>query len=187
MQLQLLCTTSCLSIYYDLSYNWLFLEWSGKLSLPAVQDACVAVVECYLHRNYSRVLNSNLQVKGIGAGVANWLGAEFLPYMAVAGVKQVAWLSGPSSLGHNLAHAIANRVPGLALNLFDTVEEATAWLQKPPAAQPQGYLLPPQQRATQVRLAQGVQIIRQEVQLIQQEMQQLQLKVGRRPVKSARA
>jgi hypothetical protein len=185
MQLNLLRTTSCLSIYYDSSYNWLFLDWHGKLTLSAVQDGCVAVVECYLHRTYPRVLTSNLQVTGVGGGVASWLGAEFLPYMAVAGVEQVAWISAPSFLGRNLAQRMVNRVPGLALNWFDTTQEATAWLQQPPSTQLEGQLLPPRQTLTQVRLAQGVQIIRQEVQLIQQEVQHLQQKVGRRSAKSA--
>ncbi len=179
MQLHLLRTTSCLAIYYDSCHNWLFLDWSGELTLPAVQEACVAVAQCYLQRTYSRVLNSNLQVTGISWSVATWLGSEFLPYMAVGGVEHVAWISAPSLLGRNLTQTVLKQVPGFVLNVFDNAEEAIAWLQQAPSTQLPGYILPQRQPDSQARLAQGVQVLRQEV-------QQLPQKVIRRPGKSPR-
>jgi len=185
MQLELLRRSSCLSIYCDLSRGWLFLEWAGELTLAAVQDACVNVVECYMRRTYLRVLISNSQVTGVGEGVASWLGVEFIPYMAIVGVAQVAWISAPTLLGRHLAQTVAKRVPSLALNLFDTVEEASAWLQQPAAAFSESSLFAPRQTPTQVRLAQGVEVLRQEAQLIRQEVQYLHQKVARKQVKSA--
>jgi hypothetical protein len=187
MQLQLLSTTACLSIYYDLHNNSLFLDWVGKLTLSAVQEACVAVAQCYLARSYSCVLTSNLQVTEVGESVGTWLGVEFLPYLAVVGVKQVAWVSAPSLVSRSQAQTLVNQMPSLALNLFDNIEEALAWLQQARVTQQGGYLLPPRQPATQVRLAQGVQVLRQEAQIIRQEVQHLQQKVTKRPMKSAGA
>jgi hypothetical protein len=187
MQLRLLCTTSCLFVYYDSAHDWLFLDWTGDLTLPAVQDACVAVAQCYLQRTYSRVLNSNIQVTESRAGVATWLGAEFLPYMTLTGVKQLAWIGAPSSLlGNDLVQTMRKRVPGLALNLFDSIEDAIDWLQQP-YSMPLEYYLPSRQPATQARLAQGAQAILQEAQLIRQEVQHLKQKVGRKPMTSSRA
>jgi hypothetical protein len=186
MQLQLLGATSCLSIYYDLRHQCLFLDWAGELTLPAVQEACVAVAQCYLTRTYTHVLTSNLQVTQVGDLVGTWLSAEFLPYLTVVGVKQVAWVSAPSLVSRQ-AHTVVNRQPTLVLNLFDNAEEAIAWLQQVRAPQLESYFSPARQTTTQVRLAQGVQVIRQEVRLVQQEVQQLQQKVGRKPVKAARA
>jgi hypothetical protein len=187
MQLKLLRDTSCLAIYYDASHQWLFLDWAGELTLAAVQDASVAVAECYLQGIYSRVLSSNLHITGIDSNVGAWLKAEFLPYLTVAGVTQMAWISAPSLGGRKLAQTVANRVPSLALNVFDTAEEAIAWLQQTPSAQPEDYSLPLRQMGTQAILTQSVQAIRQEMQLVQQEVQQLQQKVRRKAVTSARA
>jgi hypothetical protein len=186
MQPQLLGATSCLSIYYDSVHNYLFLNWAGELTLPAVQEACVAVAQCYLTSTYSRVVTSNLQVTEVGGNIGAWLSAEFLPYLAVVGVKQLAWVSAPSIASRNQAQTVVNRVPNLALTLFDNTEEAIAWLQQTRSTQPEGYRLLPRQPATQVRLAQGVQVLRQEAQIIRQEVQLLHQKVGRRPVTSAR-
>ncbi len=187
MQLQLLSATSCLSIYYAPSYNGLFLDWAGELTLPAVQEACVAVAQCYLTRTYSRVLTSKLQVTAVGLNVGAWLGVEFLPYLSVAGVEQMAWVSAPSLVGCSQAQAVVNRMPSLVLNLFDNMQEASAWLQQSRCSQAEGQLFSSRQPATQVRLAQGVQVIRQEAQLIRQEVRHLKQKVGRRPLASSQA
>lgn len=187
MQLQLLNATSCLAIYYDSRYNGLYLDWAGELTLPAVQEACVAVAQCYLTRTYSRVLTSNLQLTAVGERVGTWLGEEFLPYLAVAGVEQVAWVSAPFLAGRHQAQTVVNRVPTLVINLFSTAEEAVAWLQQPHSAHVESQLLPAWQLTTQVRLAQGVQAVRQEARLVQQEVQHLQHKVGRRPLTPTRA
>jgi hypothetical protein len=170
MQLQLLSTTSCLSIYYDSSNNWLFLDWAGNLTLPAVQEACVAVAQCYLPRTYSRVLNSNLQVTGSSGNVATWLSLEFLPYLAVSGVEHVASISAPSLLGRQLEQTVRQWVPELMLNLFDNTEEAITWLQQTHSSSTEGYPLPQRQAATQVQLAQGMQYMRQQVQQRRQKV-----------------
>jgi hypothetical protein len=183
MQLQLLNATSCLAIYYDARYNGLYLEWRGNLLLPAMQEACVAVAQCYLTRPYARILNSNLQVAAVGERVGTWLEEEFLPYLALVGVEQVAWVSAPFLAGRQ-AQTVVNRLPTLVINLFYTAEEAAAWLQQPYAAQVESQLLPSWQLATQVRLAQGVQAFRQEARLVQQEVQHLQHKVGRKQLAS---
>jgi hypothetical protein len=186
MQLHLLAATACLSIYYDMNHEWLFLDWAGELTLPAVQEACVVVAQCYVQRAYSHVLTSNLQVTAVGQRVSTWLGMELLPYITVAGVQQLAWVSAPTLVSRDQAQEVVNRVPSIGLNLFDNTEEAIAWLQQTRFSASDGADVS-RPTTTQLRLAQGMQVIKQEVQLIQQEVQQLQQKVGKRPLKAARA
>jgi len=187
MQLRLLAATSCLSIYYDANYEWLFLDWAGELTLPAVQEACVAVAQCYVQRAYSHVLTSNLQVTAVGQQVGTWLGAELLPYVTVAGVEQLAWVSAPTLVSRSQAQQVVNRVPSVGLNLFDNTEEAIAWLQQTRFSDAASAAGPPRPAAAPHKLAQGMQAIKQEVQLIQQEVQHLQQKARKRPAHAARA
>jgi hypothetical protein len=170
MQLKLLNTTSCLSIYYDSYHNWLFLDWAGNLTLSAVQDAGIAVAQCYLQHTYTQVLSSNLQVTSSSEHVATWLGIEFLPYLAMTGVKHVASISAPSLLSRHLGQTIRQWVPGLVLNFFSTTEEAIAWLQQTHLLQAESYLLSQQQVATQVQLVQGMQPLQQQMQLRRQKV-----------------
>jgi hypothetical protein len=170
MQLQLLRTTSCLFIYYDSGNDWLFLDWAGKLTLSAVQDACVVVAQCYLQRTYLRVLNSNMLVKGSCTEVATWLGMEFLPYLAVSGVKHVASISAPALPDRHLVQTVRQWVPELLLHFFATPDEAIAWLQQTHSSPTESYRAPQQQTASQGQLVQGMQQLRQQVQQRRQKV-----------------
>jgi hypothetical protein len=170
MQLRLLDTTSCLAIYYDSSNNWLFLDWAGNLTLPAVQEACVTVAQCYLQQTYSRVLSSNLQVTGSSEHVATWLGIEFLPYLAATGVQHVASINTGSLQSRHLGQTVRQWVPELMLNFFNTTEEAIVWLQQPHSSQTENYLLPQPRAATPLQAVPSMQLLRQRVQHRRQQV-----------------
>jgi hypothetical protein len=170
MQLQLLRTTSCLSIYYDAGNDWLFLDWAGNLTLAAVQDASIVVAQCYLQRAYSRVLSSNMLVTGSCTEVATWLGMEFLPYLAVSGVKHVASISAPALPGTHLVQTVRQWVPELLLHFFATPDEAIAWLQQTYSLPVEGYGALQQQTASQGQLVHSMQQLRQQVQQRRQKV-----------------
>jgi len=163
MQLHLLSTTGCLAIHYDSSNDWLFLDWQGEVTLPDVQEACVALARCYLLRPYPRVLNSNAQLTGVNWKVASWLVTDFLLHMPVAGVEHVAWVCSPSLRGRHVVQTVVNWLPGPILNVFDDVEAAVNWLKHTRSAHPQGFILPQRPPATQAKLAQVVQALSQQV------------------------
>jgi hypothetical protein len=163
MNLHLLWQTPCLTAYYDLHNDWLYLDWQGELSLPDVQQACLELAACYLKRPYSHILNSNEHVTGVNWRVAAWLATDFLPHMTIAGVEHVAWIYSPSLRGHNLVQTVLNWLPGSVIAAFSTTAEAVEWLQHTRTTQSRGYLLPTRLPATQAKLAQVVQELRQRV------------------------
>jgi hypothetical protein len=169
MQLQLLYQTTCLTAYYDQCNDWLFLDWEGELTLPLVQEACDELATCLLARPYARVLNSNEQVTGVTWNVAAWLVTDLLPYMALAGVEHVAWVYSPLVRGQHLVQTILGWLPGSLIEAFSHTAEAVAWLQRFRPTQ-QG-LLPMRSAATQAKLAQQVQAVRQRVQAKQFQLQ----------------
>lgn len=161
MKLHLLFRTTCLTAHYDLANDWLYLDWEGDLTLPVVQEACLALASCYLRRPYSHVLNSNEQVTSVSWSVAMWLATDFLPYMTLAGIEHVAWVAAPSLWGHNLVHKVLSLLPGSPLTTFDDVADAVTWLQHTRTGQDTRYLLPMRAPATQARLVQEVQALQQ--------------------------
>jgi hypothetical protein len=167
MQLQLLHQTTCLTIYYDQCNEWLFLDWEGNLTLPLVQEACVALATCYLLRPYPRVLNSNEQVTSITWNVAVWLASDFLPHMALAGIEHVAWVYSTALRGQHVVQAILSWLPGPLIDAFDNVADAVAWLQRT-QPKPSG-ILPARLPAHQVKLAQEVEALLQRLQAKQLE------------------
>lgn len=171
MRLHLLCQTTCLTAHYDLSNDWLFLDWQGELTLPAVQQACLALADCYLHRPYSHILNSNEQVTGVSWSVAAWLATEFLPLMGLAGVEHVAWIYSPSLPGHHMVHTVLNWLPGSLITTFYDTADAAAWLRQTRAGQAHSYLLPTRLPEVQAELKQKAQALRERVAVKQRKLQ----------------
>lgn len=161
MQLHLLGKTPCLSIYYDSHNNWLFTDWEGELTLPAVQVACVELARCFLHRPYPLVLNCNTHVTSVSWSVAAWLVRDFLPNLSLAGVEQMAWISSSSLLGRNMVQTVVNWLPGLSITLFDDLEDAVQWLRQFRAKENGSYILPKRLPAIQAELVQVVHTLRQ--------------------------
>lgn len=157
MNLHLLRSTPTIAIYYDSWNNWLFADWQGELTLPAVQAACLELGRCVLRRPYARVLNSNVQVTTTQWEVAGWLAQEFLPFLTLAGIEKLAWVCAPGLRGRNIVQTIINRLPLLQLAIFDELDEATSWLQQNPGEYASGCGLPLRPTKAQARLAQAVQ------------------------------
>lgn len=163
MRLHLLRETSCLAIHYDAGNDWLFLDWHGELTIPHLQEACVALARCFLLRPYPRILNSNVQLTGVSWNAASWLVTEFLPHMTLAGIEHVAWVCAPSLRGRNMVQTVISWLPGPQLNLFDDTEAAVHWLQHSRPAHAPGHILPQRPATTQAALAQVVQELQQRV------------------------
>jgi hypothetical protein len=159
MQLQLLHQTTCLTTYYDQSNDWLFLDWEGEITLPLVQEACNALAACVLTRPYARVLNSNEQVTSIHWNVAAWLITDFLPHLTLAGIEQIAWIYSPLLRGQHIVRMMLSQLPAPPIDVFDNLADAVEWLQNFHPS-PQG-LIPTRTPATQAKLAEQVQAIRQ--------------------------
>ncbi|QKG53534.1 hypothetical protein [Hymenobacter sp. BRD67] len=77
-----------------------------------------------------RVLNSNLQITNVDREVAAWMASNFMPYIDLAGIRQMAWVYAPSVRGQAMAHEIMARLPNATISLFNEMSEAVAWLEQ---------------------------------------------------------
>lgn len=158
MNLQHLCATSHVSIYFDSWNNWLFLDWSGDLTLPNVQQACLAVAHCFLDHTYARILNSNVQVTNLAWDITPWLARHLFPYMSLAGVERLAWVHSPALRGLDMAEEVLKQHPdGLEIALFSDVEQAVSWLQQTSPEYYSGCALLPRPAAISAKLLWAVQ------------------------------
>ena len=163
MNLTLIRHTPAVAIYYDSHNNWLFADWQGELTLGAVAAGCLELAQCYLTHTYPRVLNSNAQVTGVDWDVSPWLARYFLPFMSLAGVEQLAWVCGPTLRGRGMAQDIAQRLPQLALDVFDDLESAVSWLTNTQLRYAAKCALPPRALARQTQLARVTQAFSKKV------------------------
>lgn len=130
MKLQHLCSAHCAEIYFDQDNEWVFVDWAGELTLEAVQHTSLAIARCFLDHQYPRVLNSNAQVTRVSWEVVQWLGSDFLPALRLSGVEQLAWVVPTPLRARNRMLDAVGLFPHVAVNLFDDVESAVAWLQQ---------------------------------------------------------
>jgi hypothetical protein len=171
MKLQLLYRTTCLTVYYDQYNEWLFLDWEGDLTLLLVQEACTALATCFLHRSYSRVLNSNEQVTGIHWDVTKWLITDFMPHLALAGIEYVAWIHSTSLRGQHMVQTVLDWLASPRLNAFSNAADAVTWLQQLQPSQ-QYASAQPRSPANQARLTREVKALLLRINDKQQKRQQ---------------
>lgn len=128
MELQLLHETPNLSVFYDSANEWLFVDWRGDLTLALVQDNCVAMAQHLLDVRYARILNGNVGVTGMASNVPAWLAREFLPYLRLVGVQQVAWVHSPNLRVKCYTDAALHGLDAPSVYVFDDLESAVSWL-----------------------------------------------------------
>jgi len=162
MTLRRLYSDAQLSIYFDSSNDWLYVEWAGELTLPVVQEACVRIAQCFLAYPYPRVLNDNTFVTGISWSVAPWLISHFLPHLRLAGVQQLAWVYSPSLPGLHMVQTVVNWLPHLDIAVFDELEAGAAWLQRARRVAGLAYPYGARPAATQTQLAAVMQGLAQQ-------------------------
>ncbi|MGI4862973.1 MAG: hypothetical protein ACRYFZ_03565 [Janthinobacterium lividum] len=163
MNLHLLCQTTCLTAYYDPSNDWLYLDWHGEGTLPAVQEACLALADCYLRRPYSHILNNNERVTGVSWSVAAWLATDFLHLMSLAGIEHVAWIASPALPGLTMVQSVLNWLPTSLITSFHDLADAVDWLQHTRAGQPRRVGLPRRMPDVQAKLVLEVQRLNERV------------------------
>ncbi|QKG56312.1 hypothetical protein GKZ68_06455 [Hymenobacter sp. BRD128] len=156
MNLRHLCTAPHVKVYFDSWNNWLYIEWEGALTLPAVQYACLEVAQCFVKHAYPRVLNSDAQVTSLPWEVVPWLTKHFFPYLELAGIEQLAWVHAPVVRAFGLSAQVREQLPYLNIGVFADLENATSWLQQTNPAYEGSHVPLPRPVAGETLLAQAV-------------------------------
>lgn len=128
MHLLLLQETASVSISYDCTNHWLFVDWRGDLTLPVVQAGCLVLAKCFVARAYPRILNSNSRVTGMAPDVAAWLAQEYLPGLPLSGIEYIAWVYAPNLRSKRLTDEAVRNLEAPVVNTFDDLASAYSWL-----------------------------------------------------------
>ncbi|WP_022823857.1 hypothetical protein [Hymenobacter norwichensis] len=117
-----------MSISYDWSNQWLYLDWCGDLTLHLVQQSCLLITECFFTQRCTRILNDNTNVTSITSDVGIWLATEFLPNIEAAGVEYMAWVHSSSIDTQACTDVALFDLTTPVVALFNDVASAYSWL-----------------------------------------------------------
>ncbi|MBC6606142.1 hypothetical protein H8B13_04860 [Hymenobacter sp. BT188] len=132
MALRLLFESEYVTIFYDYSNEWLYVDWQKEQNQASVQTGCERMLECLRQEQCHKVLNDNRQVDSMWSDASEWVGKVWLPAMAEVGLQYFAWVYSPnlySRLSTDLTLQHAPAVGPIAFT-FDSIDTASAWLKQ---------------------------------------------------------
>ncbi|MDO7874915.1 hypothetical protein Q5H93_09245 [Hymenobacter sp. ASUV-10] len=133
MSLQILLNEPHIILAYDRVNEWIFADWRGRQDMASVQAGCRDMLRLMVEHRCHKLLNDNHHVDNLWSEAAEWVGTEFLPALARAGLKHLAWVYSPSAHSRlatdlSLEHAIN----GPVIATFEDLPSARTWLQQQP-------------------------------------------------------
>jgi hypothetical protein len=127
---KLLLNISYISITHDLCNDWLYIDWKGHLDGPLVRAGCEQILICLHSTSCKKILNDNSSVTGDWECASQWLGQEFLPNLAEAGLHYLAWVYSPNYLSRRAIDTALSFVTTPTVVSFEDVDAAYSWLQR---------------------------------------------------------
>jgi len=131
MTLQTLLEDPHVTISYDHSNDWLYVNWHGDQDFASVQQGGSDILRLLRQQRCHKVLNDNALVTSMWSDAAEWAGKEWFPAMTAVGLQYFAWVYSPNlysrlSTDLTLQFAVGNPI----VATFDDIETAQAWLKQ---------------------------------------------------------
>lgn len=117
--------------FYYPNQELLYVRWHGQLTGAEVVRAVQQGGQWRNQLKYSLILNDKSDTGGDWSDALPWLQYEWLPQALAAGVKALAYLFSPDRENQFASHDfMAAMRPHLAIEQFESLEEALVWLQQ---------------------------------------------------------
>ena len=133
MPLRILLNEPHIILAYDQVNEWLFADWRGRQDLASVQAGCRDMLRLLQAQGCHKLLNDNLHVDNSWSEASPWVGADFLPDLAQAGLRYLAWVYSPHAQSRQATDlSLTHAVEGPVVATFDNLPAARRWLQQQP-------------------------------------------------------
>ena len=115
--------------FFYREHNMLYVRWHGHLTGAQLIRGIQQSAQWSNQLPYSLILNDKTDTSGDWSDALPWLQYEWLPQALQAGVRAMAYLFSPDRENQFASHDfIATIRPHLAIQQFDELETAMAWL-----------------------------------------------------------
>ncbi|MBC7829544.1 MAG: hypothetical protein H7122_17500 [Chitinophagaceae bacterium] len=117
------------TIEYNDQCEWLYADWKGYQTEYSVKEGCEKMLEASKLFNCSKILNDNTNTVGIWTPAFKWMGTNWLPSMAEAGVKFFALVYSSSDMSRLSAGGVVGATGSSNIvQTFENLESAETWL-----------------------------------------------------------
>src|SRR6186997_373093 len=124
-------TTRAYNIYFDKEINAVVMQWDGYATSTEFKEGTELMLNTLIQNNCFKVLADIKDMVLIGMEDQQWLDTYFLPRAIEFGFKAIAIIRPEHYFNKVAVESISYKVDKdkLAINFFDNIEEAKAWLQ----------------------------------------------------------
>ncbi|HEX8328146.1 MAG TPA: hypothetical protein VF629_11445 [Hymenobacter sp.] len=115
--------------FYYAADELLYVHWHGQLTGDAIIRGVGHGTAWRDQLHYSLILNDKSDTGGDWSDALPWLQYEWLPLAVDAGVRAMAYVFSPDTENRFASHDFVTAVrPRMAIELFDDLDTALAWL-----------------------------------------------------------
>ncbi len=118
------------NIYYDTDAGYVVMEWNGYATSAQFREGTEYMLKVLTENKASRVLADIRDMVLIGMEDQHWLDTDFLPRAINAGFAAIAIIKPVHYFNKVAVETVSYKVDKekLAINFFDSKEEAIKWL-----------------------------------------------------------
>jgi hypothetical protein len=129
MALRILHDVPSLTISYDYTDDWLYLDWHGNISDDDVMAGALKLLELLKQERCAKVLNDNSHISGLWDDAAKWGSDVFFPMLYDAGCRYFAWVFSSERFSQLSAElAVQRTTAGIGIMTFRDLTTAAEWL-----------------------------------------------------------
>jgi hypothetical protein len=127
-------------VTWDPTCEAVHVEWQGWADSTQWKELLEAGLSALTDHHCSRWLADCRQLRAVKQSDQDWIDQSWFPRVLAAGLRRMAVVIPKSGLARMNLDDILRRVPGTRLDVahFASVEDASAWLTRPPTIPPSG-------------------------------------------------
>lgn len=129
MHLRYLIVDDHVSIAYDATNDWLYVDWRGEHTAATSRAACLLMLEALRKQPCSKILNDNSNISYTTVVLSEW-SVAWLATMRAAGLQHLAWVLPRCSGTLDRAYLTLRAVQKPVVVTFADVASAYEWLHK---------------------------------------------------------
>ncbi|QNE42355.1 hypothetical protein F1C16_22300 (plasmid) [Hymenobacter sp. NBH84] len=115
---------------YDFDNMWLSVEWRGHQEPGTIQADCELILHYLMEHDGHKLLCDGSDARDGWDGIERWVGQQYFPRLAQAGVQAVAWINPTDLVSKAEILTIVRYATTPYVSVFDCGAQACDWLRQ---------------------------------------------------------